>query len=244
MNKLFIGIVVALMLPLSAAAADSAKKGSAPKAQPAPEATVEPKPLPTPEEAVRMLAELDKAVQTLRFDFEQTLFFDETGLTREVAGNVRFEKPGKIRIEHSKPQPQIVYTDKKIIIIYKPADAQAVKTSWQQWLSQQSATLTGIADLGDYATLAQKHDISLSRDKQGRLLFALRPKNNPKAYTLTLTLAEGDYFPGALTFTVGKTRFETVIKNVARNEAIPAEVFEFKQPPGVDLIDLTEPARQ
>lgn len=236
MNR-FLLLCAAALMPLNAACAAEGKKTAEPQ-----KVTVADKPLPTQEEAIAMLSEMDKSVQTLRFDFAQTLLFDDTGLTREVAGNVRFSKPDKIRIEHSKPRPQIVYTDKKIITIYKPADAQALKTGWKQWLNQQASTLSGIADLGDYASLAQKHEIGISRDDKGRLLLALRPKDNPKAYTLTLRIKEGEYFPGSMTFAVGKTRFETVITNVVRNEPIPAEVFEFKQPPGVDLIDLTEPS--
>jgi len=199
--------------------------------------------VPTPEEAVKQLAALDQAVKTLQFDFKQTLYFDETGLTREVAGNVYFSKPDKIRIEHSKPQPQIVYTDKKTILIYKPADRQALKSSWKQWLNQQASTLTGIAELGDYATLASKHEISVSRAKDGSLNFALRPKNNPKSYTLTLVLSDSDYFPHAIIFAVGKTRFETIISKVKRNADLPAGIFEFRQPPGVDLIDFSGPAK-
>ncbi|HOX22755.1 MAG TPA: outer membrane lipoprotein carrier protein LolA, partial [Elusimicrobiales bacterium] len=195
-------------------AADKTDKAPATqkKAAPAAVAPAE-KSTPTTEQAIKRLAELDQSVQTLQFDFQQTLFFDETGLTREVAGKVHFSRPDKIRIEHSKPQPQIVYTDKKTILIYKPADRQALKSSWKQWLNQQASTLTGIAELGDYAALANKHELDVSRSKNGDLLFNLRPKNNPKAYTLTLVLSDTDYFPHAITFTVGKTRFETLIKN-------------------------------
>lgn len=207
-------------------------------AQKAPEKTV-----PTPEEAVKQLAALDQAVQTLQFNFKQTLFFDETGITREVAGNVHFSKPDKIRIEHSKPQPQIVYTDKKTILIYKPADRQALKSSWKQWLSQQASTLTGIAEMGDYSSLASRHEISVSRNKDNSLNFAMRPKNSPKAYTLTFVLADTDYFPRAIIFSVGKTRFETIVSEVKRNADLPAAIFEFKQPPGVDLIDFSGPAQ-
>jgi len=75
---------------------------------------------PTAQEAVKLLTQWDNKLESLKADFKQTVNFTEAGLSQNMEGRIHYLKPDNLRIEHSLPARQIVYTDKKNIWIYKP----------------------------------------------------------------------------------------------------------------------------
>ncbi|MFA5161213.1 MAG: outer-membrane lipoprotein carrier protein LolA [Elusimicrobiales bacterium] len=185
------------------------------------------------------LASWDKKLDTLEFSFSQLITFGDSGITSKISGAVKFNKEGKLRIDHFSPQPQEVYTDKKTIWIYKPRQAQAVRARWDDWVKQQSGSLSGITDFGAYGPLLASHKMTVSASKDGKTVeAALTPVKNPKSYELKLVLSREDFFPERVFLTLGSTSVDTKISDVRKNGKIPPEAFEFKPPKGTDVLEL------
>ena len=193
----------------------------------------------SPAEIMKGLQTLDDSLENLSCDFVQDVSYGDTGLTQTIEGSLRFKKPGMLRIEHFKPYRQLVYTDKKNIWIYKPADAQAVKMDWDEWKKSLDPSMSGMLDFGNYSRLLETHSAAVSSGAAGGLItVALTPKKNPALYTLTLQLSEKDYFPMKLSLLIDKTSVSTELKNIDRKTPVDAAQFEFKPPRGVEVLQF------
>ena len=201
--------------------------------------TAAPEILLTRDNVIKKLREWDKNLESLTCGFSQEITFGEAGITNKITGKIHYLRPNKLRIEHISPQKQIVYTDKKTIWIYKPQDKQAVKTLWDGWIKQQSAAFSGITDFGSYALIIDKHDITVSESKTAGLIdVRFAPRQNPKLYTLTLSLSRRDFFPVSIKLSVGKTDAVTKLENIEKNGKIPEELFDFKPAKEISIIEL------
>jgi len=183
------------------------------------------------------LKELDASLQTLQCSFSQTITFGDSGIASKITGRLSYEKPSKLRIEHITPQKQVVYTDKSTITIYKPEDSQVVKMRWEDWKRQQMAMFSGISDFGSYSSIIEKHRATVTETPKA-IKLTLTPKENPKLYTLILTLSPKDYFIEEITLRAGTTKAVTKLENVERNGKIPPELFEFKAPAGAEVLEF------
>lgn len=202
--------------------------------------------MPVVKKILDAFREWDKKLNSLVSDFTQTVHFGEAGLDQEVEGKLHYLKPDRLRIEHTKPSRQIIYTDKKILWIYKPQDSQAIQVDWEQWKKTQSSAFSGIMDFGNYSKIIEKHYIFIDSAAVNAEYITLRfvPKNNPELYTLTLSLSATDYFPVETSLTVGKTSIRTVLKKMEKNVKVPASLFDFKPPKGVSVIHLSGGTRK
>lgn len=239
MRKTFC-LIAALCAATAAFAQDKAPaaKAKKDKAATAVEASAQvPDPL-TSDYVLGRLMQWDKRLETLQCNFTQEVLFGDTGMKQTITGRVHFLKPSYLRIEHIKPQRQIVYTDKKNIWIYKPEDSQAIRTKWEDWIKQQSTTFYGIADIGGYEKIAKSHRVALSAPEGKNYVELVFTPKDKQTYVLTLHLAKDDFFPTGIKFTIGKTEVTTTLEQVERNGKIPAELFNFVPPKGVQVMEL------
>lgn len=233
--KIRMAVAIVLGCALSCAAAKQEIKSET-KPQ-----TAQPAQALSSEEVINKLKEWDKKLDSLQAGFEQTVTFEETGMKTRIEGKLQYLKPNNLRVEHSKPQKQVVYTDKKNIWIYKPDDAQAVKAVWNDWIKQQSGTFSGLTDFGDYAKVIEKHKITVKQPKNSpEIELVMSPKENPKLYTLTMVLSKTDFFPVGIRLKIDKTAVDTRLVDIRKNETIAAAVFEFKAPEGVSVIEFSK----
>ena len=54
---------------------------------------------------------MDAALVSLSARFEQSMTMKETGVTSRVEGTLAYKKPDRLRIEHARPEPQLVVAD-------------------------------------------------------------------------------------------------------------------------------------
>ena len=185
-----------------------------------------------------MLAAWDARLETLKADFTQEINFREAGLKQSVEGSLKYVKPNFLRMEHSKPARQVVVTDKTDIWIYKPADNQAVRTTWDAWRRTQDQNFSGILDFGNYAALAEKNKASVTGGgKDGLITVVLTPRSG-SGYALTLRLSATDYFPVEAELEVDSTLITTRLRNAEKNGAIAKELFNFSPPKGTEVLEL------
>jgi outer membrane lipoprotein-sorting protein len=222
------------------AAAPAATPAAAPVAAPSPAVQPESAPVEiTTTTVMAKLAEWDKKLETLKLSFTQDISFGNTGVTSKISGNVTYQKPDKLRIEHVSPQKQLVYTDKHVIWIYKPQDAQVVKARWEDWLRQQSGAFAGITDFGSYSKLLETHNLEVTKQKKaGTVTAVFTPKKDPKAYELKLVLSAKDFFPVAILLKLDTTTVNTRLENIERNGKLPDGALDFVPPQGVTVLEL------
>jgi len=188
--------------------------------------------------ALKKLADWDARLETLKAGFTQEINFREAGLKQSVEGSLNYVKPNFLRIEHSKPARQIVVTDKTDIWIYKPADNQAVRTTWDAWRRTQDQNFSGILDFGNYSSLASKNNATATEGgKDGFIALVLTPRTG-SAYTLTLRLSATDYFPAEASLEVDSTLITTRLHNAEKNGVIAKELFNFSPPKGTEVLEL------
>ena len=180
----------------------------------------------------------DARLETLKADFTQEINFREAGLKQSVEGTLQYVKPNFLRMEHFKPASQLIVTDKNDIWIYKPADKQAVRTTWDAWRRTQDQNFSGILDFGNYSSLASRNNASVSPEgKDGLIAVVLTPRTGT-GYALTLKLSATDYFPVEAELAVDSTLITTHLKNVEKNGAVAKELFNFSPPKGTEVLEL------
>ena len=189
-------------------------------------------------EMIEKLKAWDSKLETLKADFIQEVNFTEAGLKQSIAGNLRYVKPNLLRIEHTSPSRQTVVTDKTDIWIYKPADSQAVRTSWDAWRRTQDQNFSGILDFGNYSALTAKNNTLVTPSKDGGPAIIVFTPRSGAAYTLTLKLSPRDYFPVEAELSVDGTIINTRLTSVEKNAAIDKEIFKFSPPKGVEVLEF------
>jgi outer membrane lipoprotein carrier protein len=152
---------------------------------------------------------------------------------RQRQGTVSFRKPGRMRWEFETPEKQTIVSNGETLYSYDPDLNQVVETPLKQALKSSSATsfLLGIGNINrDFKAAfanppAQNGLVNLILDaKTGG--YKIEVGLDPKTYnlmTLTLTDQLGD---------VTRVDFSDVHDNVA----LPDSLFEFKVPPGADIV--------
>lgn len=192
------------------------------------------------ETIIKKLKKWDAKLNTLQTDFSQEIKFKEAGLKKKLRGAVSYLKPNYLKIEHTAPEKQTIVTDKKIIWIFKPADNQVIKTSWDRWFKIQNGQFSGILDFGNYSKLIKKNNVALKSADPSRISIALTSKKNPSLYTLTLKLSSTDYFPINAILDLDETIIITSLINTKKNTDISKEDFKFTPPKSAEIITFGE----
>lgn len=187
---------------------------------------------------LKSLEAWDAGLETLKADFTQEINFREAGLKQSVQGSLHYIRPNLLRMEHLKPASQLIVTDKTDIWIYKPADKQAVRTTWDAWRRTQDQNFSGILDFGNYSSLAAKNNVTAAEGgKDGLTTVVLTPRSG-NGYVLTLRLSAADHFPVEAELTVESTVITTRLLKVEKNGVVAKELFKFSPPKGTEVLEL------
>lgn len=232
-----------LCLVFSPAANAAGSKADSSKAQPAvsssqkKEAKKEQKKL-SPAEVLSKLEAWDNKLNSLDIVFTQEVWFKEADLKQTVEGNMQYLKPNFLRIEHTVPNKQIITTDKKAIMIYKPDDKQAINATWDGWVKTKNQSFYGVLDFGNYSSLAKNNKYEVSGGENGiPYVISFTPKEGTQ-YELKITLSPKDYFPSEAALTVGSAVTTTVLKKTEKNIKIDKAIFTQELPAKTDIINF------
>lgn len=174
---------------------------------------------------------------TLQAGFEQTLT-DETGEVLEtVTGTVYLNRPGRFRWDYEDPYHQSIIADGERIWIYDLDLAQVTVRPVDEALAATPAAL-----LGDETDIEQTFQVSEMGEAEGLVWVRLIPRGAED---------DGQYRGLDLGFENDSLRVMKVADNFGqvtwirfgderRNSALPAQLFQFTPPPGVDVLDATE----
>ncbi|WP_455211310.1 outer membrane lipoprotein chaperone LolA [Kaarinaea lacus] len=183
--------------------------------------------------ATDRLLDFFNKVQSMQAEFTQTVSAQGFADKDTSKGIFRLLRPGKFRWDYEQPYQQHIIADGNKLWVYDVDMDQVIVKPLNLVLGQTPAVL-----LSGTASLADRFDIQelAGRGEQGLAWVQLRPKDRESSYEkLLLGFSEDNIQAMELVDNFGQI---TVLKfsNLQRNLKIDPKIFQFKPPPGVDVI--------
>ena len=176
-------------------------------------------------------------LHSLRAGFREQ--FDGLGMTRDEAGTLLLQKPGKMRWEYSSTPGKLFVLDGKYAWFYAPGDTQVQRIPASQ-LDDLRSPLRFL--LGHTKLQNELTNLTVAPAQPNAWLHTGIPKGQEKRVArLQLTVTETgqilaieiDELDGA------RTRFH--LSNEQPHPPIPPSAFHFIPPPGVPVVDALPP---
>ncbi len=197
-------------------------------------AAADPAPLP---DVIQKVQASYEAVRDLSAEFRQETHYEGFDTVVNSTGRLQIKKPGKLRWDYAEPTPnQVVVADERVWI-YTPEQKQVIVQPFAQMSDSQMPLhlLTGSARLDqDFevrrttpATDAKAIELTLVPRDAAAGLQKIEIRLDPKRYLITaVTLFESNGNRSAFEF-----------NKIRTNTGLADEVFVFKKPKGVELIE-------
>lgn len=183
------------------------------------------------------LSTLLNGMKTMKSNFTQTVYDNNGKAIQKSNGQMALDRPGKFRWEVKKPIPQLIVANDKKLWIYDPDLAQVTIKLLNESTGDTPALL--LSHVG--SVLDDSYTVTAITEKPATLSwFMLKPKNNDNMFQAVEMGFKGSKIEEMrLKDHLGHT---TAIKfvNATTNTNLPAMLFSFKVPKGVDVIDETK----
>lgn len=184
------------------------------------------------------LTEILKSMRTIEADFTQTITDKNGKAVQQSTGRMYLQRPSQFRWEVLKPVPQLIVTNGVRLWVYDPDLEQVTIRKLSRAAGETPALLLTNEDL----TLGSEFTVSAIQVADSPLQwFHLIPKDKS---SMIASLKLGF----SLDHVLREMRLEDHLghttriqfKKVKLNSPIPAALFLFKAPAGVDVIDETK----
>jgi outer membrane lipoprotein carrier protein len=150
-----------------------------------------------------------------------------------ITGKMSVKRPGQFRWDVVSPTPQLLVASGKLLWIYDPELMQATK----QKLDDQVANTPALLFSGDPHKLAEAFDISEEKGGEGEHVFVLRPRGKDGMFDhVRVQFKDRVLVRMELADSLGQ-KTDIYFTQMRVNPALPATLFEFTPPKGVDVID-------
>jgi outer membrane lipoprotein carrier protein len=164
-------------------------------------------------------------------DFAQTIDDGHGNVLRSAAGRLYLQRPGKFRWDYSQPSEQLVLADGKQIWFYDKDLAQANVRDMDSSLASTPASL-----LSGSASVGTQFNVTALAKSAGLQWFQLVPKHADTDFQLVrIGFDKGELRSMFLADKLNQIT-QLTFSNSKRNLPLPADLFSFVPPPGVDVI--------
>lgn len=184
-----------------------------------------------PESSKSMVQRYFQELHSLRADFEQTVFDDQSRLIQTSSGRMFMQKPGRFRWDYREPYPQVIVADGEHLWIYdKELEQVTVRPLGEALTATPLALLSGVAPLEEAFSVGDHWQ------REDRQWFALYPRHEQSQFNvLRVAFKEGRLDIIELEDAFNQlTRLE--FKRLEPNADIDPQRLRFEPPPGVDVI--------
>jgi len=183
------------------------------------------------ESAADLFLQKFQAIRTMEASFTQVIK-TKTRQLSQASGKMAVFRPGRFRWETTKPMAQLVIANGTRFWVYDP-DLEQVTVRRQTSAMQSSAVLF----LSDHDLhLLESFDISVKN--HGNFSdFDLRSKSSRADFKHVIFEFEGKILRGMELFDALGQRTVVRFEHIKINQPLAAQVFEFKPPKGVDIIE-------
>lgn len=181
--------------------------------------------------AIEQLHQFLQSTKTLKADFSQIVVAKNGRKPQNSSGVVAISRPGKLRWDIQKPYPQTLVGDGDKFWIHDPELKQVtVRKAGQAIGGSPAALLSGSNDLEKNFVLKEAPDM------EGMAWVEATPKANDSGFEkVRLGLVGSELRGMELLDNFGQTTHIRFSK-MERNPALPASVFRFVPPAGVDVV--------
>ena len=176
--------------------------------------------------------------RTFKARFTQKSYLKIMDQTQEAQGEVIIKKPGKMKWVYRAPDPQILISNEKGIWLYLPEEKQVTKMAMENIYAANTPALflVGEGKLRD----SFKVDQVLKKDKT--LTLVLIPSDKGMNIDRLFLFVEHKSYQiiGSTVYDNLGNETEILFSDIQVNLDLSDDLFEFKIPDGVDLIDFSE----
>ena len=170
-------------------------------------------------------------IETLRAAFHQEVIDSEGHLREEADGTLAVSRPGRFRWDYRTPSEQLLVSDGTTVWLYDVELEQVTVRKADQVLSATPAML-----LSGRGTVSESFDAAERGRSEGLEWVALTPKLEDADFReVRLGFRDGELQRMELSDRLGQvTRIQ--FSSVELNPELPADLFSFEPPPGVDVV--------
>lgn len=154
--------------------------------------------------------------------------------TKTSSGSFAFERPGQFRFDYKKPFAQTIVADGKTLWLYDADLNQVTERAQAQALGSTPAAL--LASAPNLQALTKDFALESAPEQDGLQWVQATPKAKDGQLQNVRVGLRGDQL--AVLEILDSFGQRSVIRfaNVQANPALPAATFEFKVPPGADVL--------
>lgn len=153
-------------------------------------------------------------------------------------GHLYLMRPRKARYEYAKPEEQLFVSDGKNLYFYVPADRQVRKGTIRDTFDDRIPLmfLVGQSDLrGEFTSFER---LSTPPEIEGTMVIRMHPKRKSDLNELIMEVEPQSYLIRRLELARSDgTRFEFRFSNIRVNSGLKSDLFDFKVPDGVRVLE-------
>lgn len=184
-----------------------------------------------------------KAVEN-RYNHAQTLqvVFHEayTGVgqpRRTESGTLLLRKPGRMRWDYTSPQGKLFVSDGKWLWLYTPSNHQVEKMK----IKESEDMRAPLAFLLGRLHFEKEFRNIQARPAEGGTLITAEPKTDTLPYTnVEFVVAGDDHIQRVQVTGYDKSILEFTFDQEKLNPPLEAKLFQFRMPPGAELVETTQ----
>jgi outer membrane lipoprotein carrier protein len=194
----------------------------------------------------RMQQRYDQA-KDLRARFSQNYTRAVVGRATVSTGTLTFKKPGKMRWDYEKPEPQMFLSNGQVLWLYQPDDKQAFKQGLKaSQLPAALAFLMGKGKITDEFEVAFAQEPKDAKEKlpgrPGDIRLALSPKQPQSTYKSILFVVDAKEYlvrESVLVDAQGNTN-HFIFDGLEVNTKVADSLFKWSPPAGVRVVDTNQ----
>ncbi|CDH43257.1 putative Outer-membrane lipoprotein carrier protein [Candidatus Contendobacter odensis Run_B_J11] len=170
-------------------------------------------------------------LQSLRADFIQRVFDEQSRVMQTSSGQMLMQKPGKFRWDYRTPAEQIIVADGERLWAYDVGLAQVTVRKLDRALAS-----TPLALLSGVAPIEETFTVGGVRNRDGLDWYELTPKQPQPEFRLLRVAFKGETLVSLeLEDSFGqRTRLD--FQKLERNPTLDPALLKFTPPPGVDVV--------
>jgi len=176
-------------------------------------------------------------VETFKAEFVQKAYLKMMGQSQESRGRVYIKKPGKMKWTYTSPEPQVLVSNNKMLWFYLPEERQVTKALIRDIYTDNTPALF----LAGKGRLADTFDVAEVSREPGKITVVLIPKRKNQGLERLVLFADDKNYQitGSKVYDGLGNQTEILFRQIEINPKFPDDLFDFKVPAGVDLLDAT-----
>ncbi|QPJ62678.1 MAG: outer membrane lipoprotein chaperone LolA [Candidatus Nitronauta litoralis] len=191
-----------------------------------------------PDETIIAVQKRYDATTSLKARFIQKSYLKVMGQSQVAEGSVLIKKPGRMKWNYSAPDPQLLISDEDFLWLYLPDDKQATRMKIESVYSSNTPALF----LAGKGKLTRSFNVGQVLEQETTYKITLFPKEEEQNIDHLVLFADKKNFQilGSSVYDKLGNHTEMRFTDIKVNPTLNDNLFLFKAPAGVEIIDFSE----